>query len=94
MREATQGLTLRQIIETRAARFRPAGLLPSEKEGQDRIENLDELVNAAEAFVTQEGFGKDAVALPVTSRARVAAAWPAGARRRHRRDHVARWRRS
>jgi len=37
----------------------------TEKEGQDRIENLDELVNAAEAFVTQEGFGKDAVALPV-----------------------------
>ena len=27
--------------------------------------NLQELVNAAEAFVTQEGFGRDAVALPV-----------------------------
>ncbi|HZT55239.1 MAG TPA: 3'-5' exonuclease, partial [Burkholderiaceae bacterium] len=37
----------------------------TDKEGQDRLENLDELVNAAEAFVTQEGFGKDAVALPV-----------------------------
>jgi DNA helicase-2/ATP-dependent DNA helicase PcrA len=37
----------------------------TEKEGQDRIENLEELVNAAESFVTQEGFGKDAVALPV-----------------------------
>ena len=37
----------------------------SDKEGQDRIENLEELVNAAECFVTQEGFGKDAVALPV-----------------------------
>ena len=37
----------------------------TEKEGQERLENLAELVNAAEAFVTQEGFGKDAVALPV-----------------------------
>src|SRR3990167_7559736 len=36
-----------------------------EKEGQDRLENLAELVNAAESFVTQEGFGRDAVALPV-----------------------------
>jgi DNA helicase-2/ATP-dependent DNA helicase PcrA len=41
----------------------------TEKEGQDRIENLEELVNAAEAFVTQEGFGKDAVALPVDEQA-------------------------
>jgi DNA helicase-2/ATP-dependent DNA helicase PcrA len=37
----------------------------TEKEGADRIENLEELVNAAESFVTQEGFGRDAVALPL-----------------------------
>lgn len=37
----------------------------AEKEGADRVENLEELVNAAESFVTQEGFGRDAVALPV-----------------------------
>ena len=37
----------------------------SEKEGADRIENLQELVNAAESFVTHEGFGRDAVALPL-----------------------------
>jgi DNA helicase-2/ATP-dependent DNA helicase PcrA len=37
----------------------------TDREGKDRLENLEELVNAAEAFVTQEGFGKDAVALPV-----------------------------
>lgn len=36
-----------------------------DREGADRIENLEELVNAAESFVTQEGFGRDAVALPV-----------------------------
>jgi DNA helicase II / ATP-dependent DNA helicase PcrA len=65
MRETTHGATLRQIIETV---LRDSGLVDFyrlEKEGQERIENLDELVNAAEAFVTQEGFGRDAVALPV-----------------------------
>jgi DNA helicase II / ATP-dependent DNA helicase PcrA len=65
MRAATQGLTLREIIDHV---LHASGLLDfyrSDKEGQDRIENLEELVNAAEAFVTQEGFGKDAVALPV-----------------------------
>ncbi|OYV40102.1 MAG: DNA helicase II, partial [Thiomonas sp. 20-64-5] len=33
-----------------------------ERDGQDRLENLDELVNAAAAFVTQEGFGLQATA--------------------------------
>ncbi|MBL8319461.1 MAG: UvrD-helicase domain-containing protein, partial [Burkholderiaceae bacterium] len=65
MREATRGLTLREIIEHM---LQVSGLIDfyrTDKEGADRIENLEELVNAAEAFVTQEGFGKDAVALPV-----------------------------
>jgi DNA helicase-2/ATP-dependent DNA helicase PcrA len=35
-----------------------------EREGADRVENLEELVSAAESFVTIEGFGKDAEALP------------------------------
>ena len=65
LREATRGLTLREIIEHM---LQHSGLLDfyrTDKEGQDRIENLEELVNAAESFVMQEGFGKDAVALPV-----------------------------
>jgi DNA helicase-2/ATP-dependent DNA helicase PcrA len=65
MRAATRGMTLRHIIDHM---LHASGLLDFyrvDKEGQDRIENLEELVNAAEAFVTQEGFGKDAVALPV-----------------------------
>ena len=69
LRERTRGLTLREIIEHM---LQDAGLIDfyrTEKEGQDRIENLEELVNAAEAFVTQEGFGKDAVALPVDEHA-------------------------
>ncbi|HVZ46724.1 MAG TPA: UvrD-helicase domain-containing protein [Ramlibacter sp.] len=65
MRKATEGLTLREIV---AAVVEQSGLVEhykGEREGADRIENLEELVNAAESFVTQEGFGRDAVALPV-----------------------------
>ncbi|MFZ4651873.1 MAG: 3'-5' exonuclease, partial [Rubrivivax sp.] len=64
-REATRGCTLRQIIEHVVAASGLVDFYRTEKEGADRIENLEELVNAAEAFVTQEGFGKDAVNLPV-----------------------------
>ncbi|MBR7801468.1 UvrD-helicase domain-containing protein [Undibacterium fentianense] len=35
----------------------------SEKEGTERIENLEQLVNAATLFVAEEGFGHDAPAL-------------------------------
>ena len=65
LREQTQGQNLRSIIEHM---LDAAGLVEhfrSEREGQDRIENLQELVNAAESFVTLEGFGRDAVALPL-----------------------------
>ena len=65
MRAATPGRTLREII---VHVLEESGLLDhyrNEREGAERVENLEELVNAAEAFVTQEGFGKDAVALPV-----------------------------
>ncbi len=65
LREQTAGLTLREIIEQV---LEYSGLVEHyrlDREGADRIENLEELVNAAESFVTQEGFGRDAVALPV-----------------------------
>ena len=65
VREATRGCTLRQIIEQVVAASGLVEHYRTEKEGQDRIENLEELVNAAEAFVMQEGFGRDAVNLPV-----------------------------
>ncbi|MDQ6679895.1 MAG: UvrD-helicase domain-containing protein [Pseudomonadota bacterium] len=65
MREATRGLTLRQIIEHMLHASGLVDFYKTDREGKDRLENLEELVNAAEAFVTQEGFGKDAVALPV-----------------------------
>ncbi|NPC55445.1 UvrD-helicase domain-containing protein [Caenimonas soli] len=65
LREQTVNLTLREIIDLV---LQESGLIQhykSEREGADRVENLEELVNAAESFVTQEGFGRDAVALPV-----------------------------
>lgn len=65
LRATTHGMTLREIIEQMLQASGLVDFYRTEKEGADRIENLEELVNAAEAFVTQEGFGKDAVALPV-----------------------------
>ncbi len=62
MREQTAGRTLRDIVE---AVLEHSGLVAhyrTEREGADRIENLLELVNAAESFVSQEGFGRDAPA--------------------------------
>ena len=65
LREQTSGLTLRQIIELVLTHSGLQEHYKLEKEGQDRLENLAELVNAAESFVGQEGFGRDAVALPI-----------------------------
>ena len=65
MRDATLGQTLREIIEHMLHASGLVEFYKTDKEGKDRLENLEELVNAAEGFVTQEGFGKDAVALPV-----------------------------
>jgi DNA helicase-2/ATP-dependent DNA helicase PcrA len=69
MRATTAGLTLREIIEHVVQASGLADFYRTEKDGQERLENLDELVNAAEAFVTQEGFGKDAVAMPLDEQA-------------------------
>jgi len=65
MHNLTNGLTLREIIEQMLETSGLAEFYRADKDGAERLENLGELVNAAEAFVTQEGFGKDAVALPV-----------------------------
>ena len=76
LRDETRGLTLREIIEHMLDRSGLVDFYRTDKEGADRIENLEELVNAAESFVTQEGFGKDAVALPVDEVGPAAAATP------------------
>ena len=65
LREQTLGLTLREIIALLLDRSGLVEHYKADREGADRLENLDELLSAAESFVTQEGFGRDAVALPV-----------------------------
>jgi DNA helicase-2/ATP-dependent DNA helicase PcrA len=64
LREQTAGKTLREIIDLVIDKTGLVNHYRAEKEGADRVENLEELVNAAESFVTQEGFGRSAVALP------------------------------
>ena len=63
LREQTAGMNLRDIV---ALMLDNSGLLDhyrAEREGEDRVENLEELVNAAESFVMQEGFGRDVAGL-------------------------------
>jgi DNA helicase-2/ATP-dependent DNA helicase PcrA len=63
LREQTSGMTLRDIIHTM---LEDSGLLAhyrAEREGEDRVENLEELVSAAESFVMQEGFGRDSAGI-------------------------------
>jgi DNA helicase-2/ATP-dependent DNA helicase PcrA len=60
LRFETSNLPLSEIVD---AVVRRSGLIQhyqAEKEGQDRVENLGELVNAAAAFVQEEGYGTDA----------------------------------
>jgi DNA helicase-2/ATP-dependent DNA helicase PcrA len=60
LRFETANLPLAEIVEAVIDR---SGLLAhyrTEKEGQERVENLEELVNAAAAFVAEEGYVQDA----------------------------------
>ncbi|HQR20018.1 MAG TPA: UvrD-helicase domain-containing protein [Burkholderiaceae bacterium] len=60
LRFETASLSLAEIVD---AVIQRSCLIPhyqAEKEGQERIENLNELVNAAAAFVQEEGYGTDA----------------------------------
>ena len=74
MREAVAGQSLRHTIEHVLHASGLQDHYRADKEGQERLENLDELINAAESFVLQEGFGKDAIALPLDETASTAPA--------------------
>ena len=59
LRDATKHNTLPETVEYV---IQHSGLIQhylSEREGQDRVENLQELINAATAFVAEEGYGQD-----------------------------------
>lgn len=65
LRQATLHKPLREII---TEMMNVSGIMEhykADKDGTDRIENLEELVNAAESFIAQEGYGVDAVSMPL-----------------------------
>ena len=62
MREATRHNTLPETVEFVIGHSGLIQYYLSEREGQDRVENLQELINAATAFIAEEGYGQDAAA--------------------------------
>jgi len=56
LRAACEGLTLPEKVEQVIELSGLVAHYKTEKEGQDRLANLDELVNAAANFVSEEGF--------------------------------------
>jgi DNA helicase II / ATP-dependent DNA helicase PcrA len=60
LRFETANLPLSEIVDTVIQRSGLIQHYQAEKEGQERVENLGELVNAAAAFVQEEGYGADA----------------------------------
>jgi len=69
LREQAQGLTLREIVELVLEHSGLIAHYRGEREGADRIENLEELVSAAESFVSIEGFGREAEATEAAANA-------------------------
>ncbi len=60
LRFETANLPLAGIVEAVLGRSNLIGHYRGEKEGAERVENLEELVNAAAAFVVEEGYAQDA----------------------------------
>ena len=82
MREQARGKPLGEVIDMTLEASGMRAHYKGEKDGSERLENLDELLNAAESFAAQEGFYPDAPALgnaplpPLLPRAAGAAAAP------------------
>jgi len=69
LRFETAKLPLAEIVEAVLGRSSLVAHYKTEKEGQERVENLEELVNAAAAFVAEEGYAQDAAATQADSAA-------------------------
>ncbi|WP_321785773.1 UvrD-helicase domain-containing protein [Burkholderia pyrrocinia] len=69
MRAETQQMNLPDTVEYVVRASGLADFYQGEREGQDRLENLQELVNAATAFVAEEGYGLDTPARSIPLRA-------------------------
>ncbi|WP_420476823.1 UvrD-helicase domain-containing protein [Noviherbaspirillum sp. ST9] len=63
MRFETQNLPLQEMVQVMLDMSTLIAHYQTEKEGADRIENLEQLVSAAMLFVSEEGFGIDQPAL-------------------------------
>jgi len=59
LRRHAQSLTLEQIVQLAIERSGLIAHYRNDKEGRERIENLEELVNAASAFVAEEGYSQE-----------------------------------
>ncbi|WP_261523579.1 UvrD-helicase domain-containing protein [Burkholderia multivorans] len=81
MRAETQQMSLPETVEYVVRASGLADFYQGEREGQDRRENLQELVNAATAFVSEEGYGLDTPARSIPLRAGAIAAPEIGAAR-------------
>ena len=65
LRAEVQGLSLRETIEVMLEKSGLLAHYQAERDGGDRVENLNELVSAAEAFLQVEGFARQATTMPV-----------------------------
>ncbi|KVQ78950.1 DNA helicase II [Burkholderia multivorans] len=81
MRAETQQMSLPETVEYVVRASGLADFYQGEREGQDRLENLQELVNAATAFVSEEGYGLDTPARSIPLRPGAIAAPEIGAAR-------------
>ena len=68
MRAETQHMSLPETVEYVVRASGLADFYQNEREGQDRLENLQELVNAAAAFVSEAGYGLDTPARSIPLR--------------------------
>ncbi|WP_133649376.1 UvrD-helicase domain-containing protein [Paraburkholderia flava] len=68
MRAETQQMSLPETVEYVVRASGLADFYQNEREGQDRLENLQELVNAAAAFVSEAGYGLDTPARSIPLR--------------------------
>ncbi|MFN9029382.1 MAG: UvrD-helicase domain-containing protein [Betaproteobacteria bacterium] len=64
LRFETNALPLKEIVQITIERSTLVDHYRAEKEGQDRVENLEELINAASAFVMEEGYTQDGPGTP------------------------------
>jgi DNA helicase-2/ATP-dependent DNA helicase PcrA len=72
LRTQTGNLSLKEIVEATLEKSGLVAHYKTEREGQDRVENLEELVNAAAGFLAEEGYAQDTPAARADTEAALA----------------------